>query len=154
MAIHLIAVALTTQNPFMSNGLATMQRQGKRKNKNPGDGPSDSKCYRSATGDADDVHLLMVCEVFACCSRHHSYWKSMFNVRVWPSFFSRLTDLKMFNQLYKMHTPSLISLPELLSHDGSAILYNFTSVGQWRLESVVSEETWAGSQPHASVGML
>lgn len=149
MAMHLIAVALTTQNPFMSNGLATMQRQRKKK-QNVGDGPSDSKCYSSATGDVDGVHLLMACEVFAC--RHRSYWKSMFNVWGWPSFFSRLTDLKMVNQLYKTHTPSLISLPELLSHDGSTMLYNFTSMGQWRLESVVSEETWAGSQPH--VGML
>lgn len=114
----------------------------KKEKKNASDSPSDAKRYRSATGDVNGIHLLMACEVFARRRCHRSYWKSMFNVRGWPSFFSRLTDLKMFNQLYKTHTPSLISLPELLSHDGSAILYNFTSVGHWRVESVRGSMSW------------
>lgn len=66
MAIHLIAVALTTQNPLMSNGLATMQRHKEKKQNNVGHG--DSKCYRSITADIDSFYLLIACEVFATAS--------------------------------------------------------------------------------------
>lgn len=99
-------------------------KEKNKKYKNVGDGLSDSKCYRSPAGDVDGIHLLMnACEVFTRRRRHRSYWKSMFNVRGWPSFFSRLTDLKTFNQLYKTHTPSLI--------------FSARAIESWRVSNII-----------------
>lgn len=65
MTIHLIAVALTTQNPVMSNVLVSVQRHTHTRTHTNTHSVShrDPKCHHSIMGDSDVFHLLMACEV-------------------------------------------------------------------------------------------
>lgn len=87
MAIHLIAVALTTWNSPMCQIDWLWCKE--RKKKGGGGGTQEPKCHHSIKGDSDSFWLLMASEVVATAAKescHYSYWKSMFDASVDNNF--------------------------------------------------------------------